>query len=466
MKTKIFLAFIVVIFAALLSNFIFEWLIMRDFGNYVKGVKEDQFYWILASVEGGYAGGRWDKEALSESMHWSMMMGLDIKILDNSGQEVLSSHEAMQSLSGTMMSRMEGLFHIHETGGKFDEYPLYMKSERIGTLLARPFQKEEIKEKEFIFKRRVKSFLYVSFAIAGCGSLLIALLFSQYLSGPITSLKKAAEKIAHGDFGVRISPKSDDEVGKLSEAFNAMAESLQKEEQLRKHLMSNIAHELRTPLTIMKTHVEAMADGIIEDKEKGLDNIAGEIDRLIKLVKGIEDVTVAEASFFTKAEMVEINLREFISGIADDLLPAFRDKGLELQVSKEDDLPVITDVDKLEKILRNIISNALKYTEKGGVTIDYGIDYGSVKNTFFIAIKDSGKGIPENEIPLIFNRFYRVEDNISPFPSFPKGGEGGLGLGLAIVKELVDVMGGKITVESRIDHGTVFRIYLHPGGQS
>ena len=453
MKTKIFLAFIIVICAALLSNFIFEWLIIRDFDNYVKGVKEDQFYWILASIEGSYSDGKWDKAALSESIHWSMMMGLDIQVLSNDGREVLSSHEAMQSLSATMLSRMKGLFHIHETAGDFAEYPLYMKGEKIGSLLARPFQKEQIKEKEFIFKRRTKNFLYVSFAIAGCGSLLIALLFSQYLSGPITTLKKAAEKIARGDFGVRIAPKSDDEVGKLSESFNAMAESLQKEEQLRKHLMSNIAHELRTPLTIMKTHVEAMADGIIADREKGLENITGEIDRLIKLVGGIEDVTIAEASFFAKAEMIEINLKEFIEGMADELLPAFRDKGLELRVCEGKDLLVVADVDKLERIVRNIASNALKYTAEGGATVCYGSERVRGKSTFFIEIKDSGKGIPGKELPLIFNRFYR---GASP-------GNGGLGLGLAIVKELVDVMGGKITVESGVGRGTTFRVSLPAG---
>ncbi|MBI3592089.1 MAG: HAMP domain-containing protein, partial [Nitrospirae bacterium] len=289
MKTKIFLAFIIVIFAALLSNLIFELLIIKDFDSYVGGVKEDQFYWIMTMVEDSYNNGAWDRNTLSESIHWSMMIGLDIKVLDNNGKEIISSREVMKTLSDSMKSLMERFFHTHKVEGRFDEYPLYAKGKRIGTLLSRPFQKEEIKKKEFIFKRRAKNFLYVSFLIAGCGSLLIALLFSRYLSKPIIDLKKAAEKIAGGDFGVRIALKSDDEVGKMSEAFNVMAESLQKEELLRKHLMSNIAHELRTPLTIMKSHVEAMADNIIEDKEKGLNNITNEIDRLIKLVKGIED---------------------------------------------------------------------------------------------------------------------------------------------------------------------------------
>jgi len=450
MKTKIFLAFIFVILAALLSNFIFEWLIIKDFDNYVSGVKEDQFYWILASVDGSYSDGKWDKKALSESIHWAMMLGLDMKVLDTDNEEIISSHAIMGSLPDSMKQRMAGLFHVHETTGKFDEYPLYAKGRKIGTLLSRPFQKEKIKEKEFTFKKRTKNFLYVSFLIAGTGSLLLALLLSQYLSKPVMKLKRAAEKIAAGDFGVRTSLKSNDEVGKLSETFNRMAESLQREEELRKHLLSNIAHELRTPLTILKTHAEAIGDEVI-DKEKGLENIKNEIDRLIKLVKGIEDITAAEASFFAKGEMTEINLGEFLAGLSNEMLPVFKEKGLDIKIAREDDLFVVTDTEKLERIIRNIISNSLKFTEEGGVWIDYGIE----GKEFFIEIKDSGKGIPEKEIPQIFDRFYRVENQISS-PLF----KGGLGLGLAIVKELIAVMGGRIEVKSKVHEGTTFMISL------
>ena len=446
MKTKIFLAFVIVILTALLSNFIFEWLIMRDFDNYVKGVKADQFYWILASVESSYTDGQWDKSLLSESIHWAMMMGLNIKIIDVTGKEVISSHHVMGSISGAMKHRMESIFHIHTDGGKFDEYPLSFKGKPAGTLLWKPFQKEAIKEKELIFKRRTKNFLLISFLIAGVGSLLIAWSLSRYISKPVTELKKAAEKIGNRDFNVRTTPQSGDEVGKLSQTFNLMAESLQKEEQLRKHLMSNIAHELKTPLTIMKSQAEAMADGIITDREKGLENIKTEIEHLIKLVRGIEDVTTAEASFFKKAVEEEVNLGEFLSGLADEMAPAFREKSLDITVAKTKDLTIVTDVEKLELIMRNLLSNALKFTENGSVFLTYGTEGG----TFFIEVRDTGKGIPESDLPRIFDRFYRVEKTTVT----------GLGLGLAIAKELVDVMGGRVEVESKTGKGSAFRVYL------
>src|SRR5271169_5108163 len=437
MRTKLFLAFIVVIFASLVSTVIFERMILRDFDSYAQGVRKDEIYWIIASAEDGYKDGKWNKQVLSESIHWAMMMGLDVKIVDEEGSEIVPSHSVMESLPPGMKRRMEELFHLDmNTNRGYEKFPIISNGSKIGSLLARSFQKKELAEKEAIFKTRVRHFLYTYLLIAGAGSLLIGLMLTQYISKPIRLLRKASEKIAGGDFAVRIAAKSSDEVGGLSKAFNKMAESLQKEETLRKQLMSNIAHELRTPLTIMKTHAEAMADGIVTDTSKGFDIIASEIERLIKLVKVIEDVTAAEASFFTRGAENEINLRELLYGITSDLAPLFQTRGLYINILKKDDLRVSTDTEKFEMVLRNILSNALKFTEKGGVSIDYGTE----GDRFFVDITDTGKGIAEKSLPYIFDRFYSSGE-----PSAE-----GLGLGLAIVKELVNVMGGQIMVKSTI----------------
>lgn len=446
MKTKIFVAFLIVIFMALLSNIIFEWLIRKDFENYVSQVREDQFYWIIASAESSYADGVWNADTLAETIHWAMMMGMDVRIFDAYGREVVSSEKSMESLPHVMKHRMEGLFHVYAAPGPFREYPLKNNETLIGKIHWRPFQKKAIAEKEAAFRGRIANFRYISLMIAGIGSLLLALLLSRYLSRPLTELKNASEKIARGDFSARIIPKSQDEVGKLSAVFNTMTESLQREERLRRQLLSNIAHELRTPLTIIKTQVEAMTDGIITDKEKGFRNISDEVEKLIRLVKGIEDVTTAEAGFFLPSEPVEVKLGEFLSGIADDMLPLFRAKGLDIQVEKRVDFTVMTDTEKVEMIVRNLLSNALKFTEAGGVLIIFGRE----KDIFFIEISDTGRGIPEERVPHIFKRFYKGEET----------DPGSLGLGLAIVKELVDAMRGDISVKSTVEKGTLFRVSL------
>jgi two-component system sensor histidine kinase BaeS len=447
MRTKLFIAFIVIIAAFLISTILFEALILRDFDNYVNGVREDQVYWIIASVEGAYSGGTWDNQMLSESIHWAMMMGLDIKVMDDSGREVVHAHHVITALSPGMKRRMAELFRLDTSSDrKYDEFPITSDGKKIGTLMIRSFPKKELAEKEAIFKGRITNFLYIYLFIAGLGSVLIGLLLSQYLSKPIMRLKEASEKVANGDFSVRIDSVSVDEVGDLSRTFNRMAESLQKEDVLTRHLMSNVAHELRTPLTIMKTHVEAINDGMVPDTKKGLENLEGEINKLISLIKGIEDITAAEASFFASGEAVEINLKELISGLREDLIPSFQARGLHLKIANDADLKVIVDIEKLERVLRNILSNAMKFTDTGGVSINYG----PARRGFFVEIKDTGIGIPEKDLPFIFNRFYRVEESRAE----------GLGLGLAIVKELVQVMGGQISVRSKVGEGASFRVDL------
>jgi two-component system, OmpR family, sensor histidine kinase BaeS len=447
MRTKLFLSFIIIILVGLLSTVLFELLIVDDFGNYVAGVRDDQIHWIRTSIEDAYNNGMWNSQALSESIHWAMMMGLDVRILDMQGKEVIPSHHYIEKLSPNMKQRMEELFHIHtDTKLGYMEFPIHSKNSKIGSLMVRSFQKKELAEKEAVFKTRTRYFLYFYLLFAGLGSALVGLFLVQFLSRPVRLLKKSSEKIADGDFSARVELVSSDEIGELAKAFNKMAESLEKEELLRKRLMSNIAHELRTPLTIMKTHVEAISDGVITDRDKGLENIGNEIERLIELVKGIEDVTVAEASFFSKGETEEIDIREFISGITAEMLPLFERRGLKLEIRSAGELTIRVDAEKLERVIRNLLSNALKFTDKGGVCIDYGRE----DNSFFIKVSDTGRGISPDDLPFVFNRFYRGDDSSTD----------GLGLGLAIVRELVNVMGCRVEVESRLNEGSTFKVLI------
>lgn len=447
MRTKLFFAFLLVIFIALISNLIFERLIMMDFDEYIKGTQDDHFYWLRASIEGSYQGGRWNMSLLSDAIHWGMMLGFDLRIEEKDGRELINSHVVMDSLPPAMKQRMESMIPIHSAAEGFRRYPLHIGDKEIGTLFVRQFSSgDSTTIKEAIFRGRGKNFLTISFLIAGTGAIAMAVFLSRYLSRPLKRLKSAAEKVATGDFSIRLEPATRDEIGKVTESFNYMAGVLQKEEMLRKRLTSNIAHELRTPLAVMKAQVEAMIDGVVKDKSEGLGNIRGEIERLTELVEGIEDITKAEASFFSKGEYRVINLKELLKGIEYALTPVFNEKGLSFSMIDRGDVGVTTDAEKLERIIRNLISNSLKFTEKGGVWIDYGRG----DKEFFVEVRDSGSGIPEDEIPKIFMRFYRGMD----------ASKSGVGIGLAIVRELVDVMRGRIDVNSRVGEGTTFRIWL------
>jgi two-component system sensor histidine kinase BaeS len=449
MRTKLFFAFFVVILIALVSNLIFENFMARDFEEYVRGSREDKLYWVLASVEGSYSGGRWDTAELHEALHWGIMLGFDIRITDPESREIADSQEVARMLSPSMRMRMEDIVDLNSARGPYESYPLYLEGKEIGAMHVRQLsRKGSMSEKENLFRARKKESLIISFIIAGGGAIFLAIFFSLFLSRPLKKMKKAVEALAKGDFNVRVSGGSKrDEIGKLSESFNFMAEALQREEALRKHLTSNIAHELRTPLAVMKAIVEAIMDGVVKNREEGLENVRMEVEKLIKLVEGIEDITKAEASFFTGKDYVEINLGEFLGGIAAKLSPLAAEKTLEMKIVRSRSLYVFTDPEKLERIVQNIVTNAIRNTEKGGIWVDYGID----KHMFFVEVKDSGAGIPEDKIEMIFKRFYRGEESK------------GIGLGLAIVQELVDVMGGRVELASKVGEGSVFRVSLPAG---
>lgn len=449
MRTKLFLAFIFIIFLALLSNVVFERLIIKDFNDFLKGTEEDRIYWVLASVEGSYRDGKWNKKALQETLHWGLMLGFETFVEDVSGRMILSSADVLSTMNLSMQKRMNSLLKLPSGTGEFSWYPLYLEGDEIGKIHIRPIEKlGSVPLKEEIFRKRGKEFLVISFLIAGGGAIFLSLLFTIFLSNPIRRLTKSAEKIAEGDLSVQV-PKTHknqkDEIGKLTESFHYMTEALRREDSVRKHLTSNIAHELRTPLTIIKGNLEAIEDGIISDPNRAIRDINSEIQRIISLVEGIEDITRAEASFFKKGNIEEIELREFIENIAGGMKKLVEEKGLYLKTDGPA-MTIKTYPEKLHIILKNFLTNASKFTDSGGISVGWGRNNADRGEGFYIWVEDTGRGIAAEDLSRIFNRFHKAEDS------------GGKGLGLAIVKELAEVMGGEVEVESVLNQGSRFRI--------
>jgi signal transduction histidine kinase len=386
---------------------------------------------------------------MSETLHWSMMLGFEAYVEDMDGKRVLSSSDVMSTMNPNMIKRMSSVLNLSSSIGDFTWYPLYIEGEEIGKIYIRPVEKlGEVALKEEIFRSRGREFLIVSFLIAGGGALILSVLFTKFLSDPVKKLTVSADKIAKGDFSMNEEMpqrRLRDEIDRLTETFNYMSEALRREDALRKHLTSNIAHELRTPLTIIKGNLEAIDDGIISDPTAALDNIKSEIQRIISLVEGIEDVTSAEASFFKKGALEEINLREFIESVATGMRKIMDEKDLTLTTDGPS-IKVKTYPDKLHIILKNLLTNAYKFTDSGDIKVSWGEYKSDRDNGFSLTVEDTGQGIAKNELSQIFKRFYKGK------------GSGGKGLGLAIVKELAEVIGGKIEVRSTPGKGSGFTI--------
>ncbi|MES0338139.1 MAG: HAMP domain-containing sensor histidine kinase [Candidatus Magnetobacterium sp. LHC-1] len=436
MKTKIFLSFLTVIVVAGISNAVFRYSTVRDFDNYRTGIEEANVYWLIASIESSYEGGIFNHASLMEAVHWGMMLGLDVVVLDAAGRDIMDYTQVLQHMSQPMRQKMAGIVGRHEATQSSREHDILAEDKRVGRVRFTPLVRADIRAREEVFRRRAMRFMLVSFVIAGVGSLLLALLFSTLLSLPLKRLREAAARIAGGDFGVRISHGGRDELDSLTESFNQMAEQLKRDAELRKRLMADITHQLRTPLTIIKANAEAVLDGVVEHSE-ATQNIMAEAERLMCLIKGIEDLTNAEATFFKPRNYSEINLTYFLSETLERYRQVALNKSLAFSLHGAD-MVVSVDGEILQSIIDNLLSNAIRYTTEGRIAIEYGGDAAAV----WIKISDTGIGIPAEELPLVFERFYKGRHS------------SGMGIGLAIVHELVGIIGAQVTIRSIPSQGT------------
>ncbi len=269
---------------------------------------------------------------------------------------------------------------------------------------------------------------------------------------PLKLMSEAAKAMAKGDFSRRIPVTSDDEIGELAVSFNQMTNSLARLEDVRKSFIANVSHELKTPMTTISGFIDGIIDGTIEqDKQKYyLQIVHDEVKRLSRMVESMLSVSKLESNEVAlKPEA--FNLRELVLNVV--IAQEQRIDKKQLNIVGLDALPDITvnaDKDLLHRVVYNLVDNAVKFTDEGG-KIDFKINYDSKNVTF--RIENTGKGIPESELPYVFDRFYKVDKSRS-------ANKESTGLGLYIVKTIIKNHGGVISVSSVENKFTAFEFTL------
>jgi len=446
MLRSLWIKFLILLFVvsviALSSALFLREMMIRDFTEYLEGEMEDRVYWVTTDIEGSYEKySGWKEDKLIEDAIWALMLGLEIRIKDVNGRTVMDTGKAIASLSPLMKRRVMAISDFRETGRSdpFLPYPLFLGGKEIGQVEVRFLRPK----KETVFIKRSNRFLLFSFLAMGGLAILLSIVFSKRLTDPIGRLSAAARAISEGDLKSRVEVSGSDEISRLSEAFNRMAQNLEVQESLRKRLISNIAHELRTPVGAVRGELEGMIDGVIPADREGLKSLYEEVGRLKKIIEGLEELAQAQAAVLTLRRQ-SLELGPFLKNILDRFSRAFNDKGISAELQCDGGVRINADPDRLSQIIINLLDNALKATGPGGrVWVRAGIK-GSGR---YIEVGDTGCGIKEEDLPYIFERFYRAS-------------EGGLGLGLAIVKELVEAHGGRVEVRSEYGKGTVFTVYI------
>jgi signal transduction histidine kinase len=276
-------------------------------------------------------------------------------------------------------------------------------------------------------------------------------IFTRSITNPLIRMKKATDKLSQGDFTVSLKVKTMDEVGQLAIAIEKLAQDLNHLKKERNEFLASIAHELRTPLTYIKGYADvASRENISNDeREQYLTIIKEETKHLSGLVKNLFDLASVDQNHFQVSKH-RVNLHWFLEKIVQKVSPAYHQKSILIELTGNQDIKVEIDTDRFEQVITNLLDNSLKYSdEHTKVDITFYAD----KQFVFIKIQDQGIGITQKDMPYIFDRLYRVEKSRSR-------SLGGTGLGLSIAKEIVEAHGGVISIESRMNVGTIISIRL------
>jgi signal transduction histidine kinase len=295
-----------------------------------------------------------------------------------------------------------------------------------------------------------RSLLWAGLAAGATGLLAISLATRNALS-PVRSLTRAARGLGTGDLSHRVTVDRADEVGELARTFNDMADGLEEAEEQRRTLTADVAHELRTPISNLQGYLEAIKDGVLQADQATIENLYQQVRHLSHLVEDLRMLALAETGslpLYLSPERID----EIAAATVAAFKPRADEKRIGLSVESEGDVPKVSaDRTRMGQVIANLIENAVTNTPEGGkVAVRVG-RFGP--DRIRLVVEDTGIGIPADKLPLIFERFYRVD------PSRARA-TGGAGLGLTIVKRLVEAHRGTVSVDSQVGKGTAFTIEL------
>ena len=468
MRTRIFLAFALIVLVSVASFvLIARWSTAGEVRRFMFRGGMNGIERVATTLEDYYrARDSWDgvAELFNTSIHGAgrgpggpggpgMMAGVmnqRLLLSGPSGDVIVDtgSNSGSPAISHLSQSDLEGAI------------PLNVNGKTVGFLLAEGTARFNTLD-EITLLSRLNHVALIAGLIAGGFALLLALLLAYRLIRPVQALTNAATRLARGDLSQRVAVQGGDELATLGQAFNRMAASLEQSEKSRRAMTADIAHELRTPLAVQRAQLEALQDGIYPPTTENLAPLLEQNRLLTRLVDDLGTLALADAGQLS-LERTATDFPALIKGVVERFKPqaeVHRVK-IDLVLEKGGKSPqgemIQVDPGRIEQVLGNLLSNALRYTPEGG---DIELRYSSNEENVTLTVHDSGPGIPPEAIPHIFERFYRADRSRSRT-------EGGTGLGLAIARQLVQAHGGSLTAGNHPAGGAAFTLTLPSGGKA
>jgi two-component system OmpR family sensor kinase/two-component system sensor histidine kinase BaeS len=305
---------------------------------------------------------------------------------------------------------------------------------------------------EATFLRTMLWVLVAAGVVGGLAAAGVATLLALQITAPARDLTRAAQRVAAGDLAQRVAVQSSDELGEVGMAFNDMAAALSRQEELRRQLVADVAHELRTPLSVMRVELESLQDGLTQPTPETIASLGEEVALLSRLVEDLRLLSLMDAGQLS-LELQPVTLNAAAQKVAQQVASSAERKGVILELAVPASLPdVRADPGRLQQVLLNLLNNALRHTPAGGTVRLSAQPEGS---DLHLQVADTGEGIAPEDLPHVFDRFYRADASRAR-------SSGGTGLGLGIARGLVEAMGGRIWAESAVGQGTTVHVML-PG---
>ena len=454
-------AFIVLITVAVISVTA-NGLISRQFEQYVAQQRKMSSEQLAQSLSFQYHAedGTWNVDYIHGLGMYALKDGYLIRLSDAEGQVIWDAenhdmtlcHQIMQDIRTQMAEKrpeLDGSFETHH-------YEVKQSNAVIGYLDVSYYSPYYLNESDFRFLDSLNRILLVVGICAAVAAAAAGAVLAKSLSVPLLKVTEMTRKISEGDYGMRLENgnRQTQELVELSSAVNHMAESLERQETLRRRLTSDVAHELRTPVANVSLNLEMMLDEVWEPTKDRLQSCYEELGRISGIISDLEKLRQMETENMN-LELELVNLLELAQAVETAFEPDLKKKKLTCEVSGEA-AAVMGDQRRLHQVIFNLVSNAVKYSTEGG-TIQIRVK--QEKHKAVLIVEDQGIGMAEEELPLIFERFYRTDLSRSRKT-------GGVGIGLAIVKAIVQAHQGTVTVTSKVGCGSRFTVTLPAGEET
>ncbi len=423
---------------ALLVNLAFG----HRFNDYLmqqQTARRDQLVAALAASYSRNSG--WNSTDLASLSQLATMDGGTMTVLDASGGTVWST--GTDAGAGAMAQMHRGMMGGGPLG-PVRTLPIRVSGGLVGSVVVQ-FPEPGLLPQDQAFRDSVNRLLLLGGIIAGLGALALGIILARRATAPARELTRAASALAAGDRSRRVQVETTDELGEMAQAFNRMAGTIEQEDRLRRLFATDVAHEIRTPLAILRTQIEALQDGVSEATPQSLASLHEETLRLTRLVADLEALASADAARFN----LELRPTELMP-LLEDAVREFAGPYEEKRVRVSTDLveaSIDADPTRVRQIVANLLSNALKFTPAGG---EVGLSLRTEGEQAVIRVKDTGPGVDADELPHVFDRFFRGRGVRAA----------GSGVGLTVVQELALAHGGSVGVVSEPGRGATFTVRL------